>query len=260
MYEPKILILDVELAPITAHVWRIFDETIGLNQIEKDWSILSWAAKWHGKDDIFYADMRNHCADLQNDSVILQKLWDLMDEAELIIGHNLKRFDLKKINTRFLKAGLKPTNKPGALDTLVMAKSQFAFTSNKLEYIASFLGVGEKSKHKKFHGFELWSECMRGNPEAWEEMELYNKNDVIITERVFDKLSPYCKTINRNAWRSDRDNLVCSCGSENLQSAGTRGNNQGIYYRIRCRDCGKSFKSKQAITTKAQRKRFLKED
>lgn len=260
MAEPKILVLDIELRPITAHVWRIFDETIGLNQIESDWSILSWAAKWYGKEEIFYADMRSHVGDLQNDKVILQQLWDLMDEAEILIGHNISRFDIKKINTRFLKAGLKPTNKPIALDTLKMAKSQFSFTSNKLEYIANFLGVGEKSKHGKFAGFELWKEAMRGNPEAWDEMEAYNKNDVIITEKVYDKLAPYCKTYNRNAWFMEGDPLVCSCGSEDIQSNGTRGNNSGLYHRLRCRECGKTYRSKASVTNKAQRKRFIKED
>ncbi len=260
MNQPKILVVDIELAPITAHVWRIFDETIGLNQIESDWSILSWAAKWYGKDEIFYADMRSQTADLQNDAVILQQLWDLIDEAEILIGHNVRRFDLKKINTRFLKAGLKPTNKPFVVDTLTMSKSQFSFTSNKLEYIANFLGVGEKGKHGKFAGFELWKECLRGNSEAWDEMKAYNTQDVIITEKVYDKLAPYCRTINRNAWLMEGDPLVCECGSDKLQSNGTRGNSSGVYYRLRCITCGKTYKSKASVTNKAQRKRFINPD
>lgn len=259
MNQPKILVLDIETKPIKAHVWRIYDETIGLNQIEEEWSILSWSAKWYQQSEVFYQDLRG-VQDLTDDSSILQRLWDLIDEAEVIIAHNGKRFDIKKINTRFLKAGLKPTNKPFIADTLVMARSQFSFTSNKLEYIAHFLGVGEKGKHKKFPGFELWLGCMRGDIEAWEELKAYNIQDVLITEKVYDKLAPYCKTFNRNAWLMEGDPLVCECGSEDLQSNGTRGNSSGVYYRLRCRACGKTYRSKASVTNKAQRKRFIKPD
>lgn len=256
MRRKKILILDIEMKPILANVWRIFDENIGINQIQSDKSILSWAAKWIDQPKIYYRDLRKD-KNVDNDSSILQELWDLMDEAEVCVGHNVKKFDFKNIQTRFIKNGMRPTNRAELHDTLTMAKSQFSFTSNKLEYIANFLGVGEKSHHKKFQGFELWRECTNGNPKAWAEMKRYNVNDVIITEAVYKKLLPYCKTPNTFVEIGLDDPLVCDCGSERLHSNGFRFSGAMKYKRLRCLECGANYRQKQNLTPTKERKRLI---
>lgn len=255
----KILILDVELKPITAHVWKIWDESVGLSQIESDWSVLSWAAKWLDKDKIYYSDQRKN-KDLSNDKQVLLPLWDLMDQADILIGHNAKKFDLKKINTRFIKHGMMPTVGVQVIDTLIMAKSQFAFTSNKLAYIAEFLGVGLKGEHKEFPGFDLWKECMRGNQRAWRELEAYNKQDIIVTEAVYKKLRPFCKTVNTQLWLQSDDKVFCECGSARLIGNGERVTLTGRYKRLRCADCGKGYTSKPNLVSKEVRKKFLTKD
>jgi hypothetical protein len=244
------------MKPILANVWRIFDENIGINQIESDKSILSWAAKWIDQPKIYYRDLRKE-KNIDDDSSILQDLWELLDEAEIVVGHNLKRFDLKNIRTRFIKHGMRPTNNHTILDTLTMAKSQFSFTSNKLEFISKFLGVGEKSHHKKFQGFELWRECMNGNPKAWAEMKKYNQNDVVITEAVYKKLLPYCKTPNNFIEIGIDEPLVCDCGSETLHSNGYRIKGQMKYKRLRCMDCGANYRQKQNLIPTNERKRLI---
>jgi hypothetical protein len=256
MRRKKILILDIEMKPILANVWRIFDENIGINQIQSDKSILSWAAKWIDQPKIYYRDLRKE-KNIDDDSPILQDLWELMDEAETLVGHNLNKFDRKNIQTRFLKHGMRPTNKTELHDTLSMAKSQFSFTSNKLEYIASFLGVGEKSHHKKFQGFELWRECMNGNPKAWAEMKRYNQNDVVITEAVYKKLLPYCKLPTAFIELEEDENPVCSCGSDRLHSNGYRVASGIKYKRLRCLDCGANYRLKQNLIPTRERKRLI---
>jgi len=253
---PKILILDIECAPLLSYTWGIWDQNVGLNQIAKEWSIISWAAKWMDEDKIYYADQRGS-KDIEDDKEILIKLWDLMDEAQVICGHNVKRFDIKKINAKFIKHGLRPTNETQVLDTLTMAKSNFAFTSNKLSYIAEYLGVAKKGEHKDFPGFELWRECMRGNPKAWRELKKYNVQDVHVTEAVYKKLRPFCKTLNHAIYLDPEEPLVCECGSDRLHSNGFRINNAGKYKRLRCLECGKNYKQKQNQIPHAQRKGFV---
>jgi len=253
---PKILILDVELSPIIAHVWALFDQNVGLNQIQKDWHLLSWAAKWHGETKIHYAD-QSKAKTIEDDKEILISLRELIDQADIIIGHNVKRFDLKKINARMIRHGIKPFNEATILDTLTMAKSQFAFTSNKLEYIAKYLGVGEKSKHSEFNGHELWVECLRGNRKAWRTLKEYNINDVLITERVYEKLRPYCQTYNTGVYLSDGEAVTCDCGSTKFHSNGYRRNRTGSYLRLRCIECGKNFMKKQNEIKHSERKLFL---
>ena len=42
---PKILFLDIELAPLRAALWSIWQQGVGLNQVESDWFILSFCGK-----------------------------------------------------------------------------------------------------------------------------------------------------------------------------------------------------------------------
>ncbi|MND47889.1 hypothetical protein D3C80_387950 [compost metagenome] len=183
---PKILFIDIETAPILAHVWRLFDQNVGLNQIQVDWSILSFSAKWKGSDEIIYMDTRNQ-VDPNDDSCLLDSLWRLLNEADFVVGQNSKRFDVKKINARFVLNGMPKPSTFRQIDTFETAKRQFGFTSNKLEYMTDKLCVRyKKKKHSKFPGHDLWDQCMKGNIEAWNEMEEYNKYDVLSLEELYD--------------------------------------------------------------------------
>ena len=43
----KILIIDIETSPIMGKVWSLWKQNVSLDQIEEDWYIMSYAAKWH---------------------------------------------------------------------------------------------------------------------------------------------------------------------------------------------------------------------
>lgn len=188
---PRILVYDIETAPMLAHVWRMWDNNVGLNQIDEDWYILSFAAKWLGEDEIFYYDQRD-ALDQTDDSYILAHLWKLLNEADIVIGQNIRRFDTKKVNARFIMNGFPKPSTYRQIDTMVIARDQFGFTSNKLEYLAKTLCPEYvKSKHAKFPGHELWVECMKGNAEAWDEMRSYNIDDIKATEGVYNVLSSW---------------------------------------------------------------------
>jgi DNA polymerase elongation subunit (family B) len=189
----KVLIFDIETAPILAHVWGLFDQNVGLNQIQSDWHVLSWAAKW--ADDpsskILYQDQRN-AKDVTNDKKILESIRDLLDQADLVVTQNGIKFDSKKLNARFLFHDIKSPSSYRHRDTLRMAKKHFNLTSYKLEYMTDkFCKKYKKLKHKKFPGHELWKECLKGNKEAWKEMEKYNKHDVLATEELYNILKEW---------------------------------------------------------------------
>jgi hypothetical protein len=188
---PKILFIDIETKPIFAQVWALWDQNVGLNQIQEDWSILSFCAKWKGSEDIIYRDLAGQ-ADFEDDSVLLGDLWSLLNEADFVVGQNSKRFDVKKINARLVLNGYPKPSTFRQIDTMEVAKRQFGFTSNKLEYMTDKLcKVYKKLPHKKFPGFMLWSECLKGNPEAWAEMKEYNVHDVLSLEELYDIISSW---------------------------------------------------------------------
>ena len=50
----KILLLDIETSPNTAHVWGIWQQNISINQLLESSEILCFAAKWLGEKDIVF--------------------------------------------------------------------------------------------------------------------------------------------------------------------------------------------------------------
>lgn len=250
----RILICDIETAPVLAHVWGLFKQNVGLNQIQADSYILCAAAKWLGDPEVMYAESRK----LSANKVMLNRIWKWLDDADFVVGHNFRSFDRAKINAAFIKAGMPPPSPYRVIDTLHIAKKEFRFTSNKLEFIAKALGCTPKSGHKKFAGHELWVETMKGNPEAWKEMGAYCIQDVGTTEEVYLKLRPWDSLHpNVNAQEPHEDLACPSCGSKHLRKNGQRFTNTGEYTRYRCNDCGASSRSRYTENTIGKRKSLL---
>lgn len=253
----KVLVLDIETAPVMAAVWRLFKENIGLNQIDKDWHLLSYAAKWLGEDDIFYSDQRAEL-DITNDSRLLHELWMMLDEADIVLHQNGKRFDIPKIRARMVIQGFKPFSPVRHIDTLEIAKKTFGFTSNRLEYMTDTLCTDtKKSKHNKFPGFELWKECLAGNEEAWEEMREYNCLDIISLEELYYKVAPWTDKLPNFSLYTDEIDFACQCGSTSLVEKGFAYTEVSKFQRYVCADCGKHYRGRKNLLSKGKRDKLL---
>jgi len=254
MSKPKILVYDIETAPIIASVWGLWDQNVNLNMIKSDWHVLAWSAKWLGDkpSKIMYMDQRK-AKNVEDDKEILKGIWKLLDEADIVITQNGKSFDEKKLNARFILNGMKPPSSYKHIDTKLIASKKFAFTSNKLEYMTDKLCTKyKKLKHNKFSGFELWKECLKGNLSAWKEMEKYNKYDVLSLEELYNKLQPWDSSINFNVYSDSLDN-ICACGSCNLKKNGFKYTSVGKYQRYVCLDCGSEAKDRKNLLSKEKK-------
>lgn len=231
---PRILILDVETFPNTAYVWRFFKENIGAKQVLEYSTLASFAYKWLGEDEVFYQDTHH-----QSEKGLVKNLLSVLDTADIVIAHNGAKFDLPTIQGRALVLGLKPPSPYKIVDTLLVARYEFNFPANSLEHLAILLGIAKKGAHEKFPGFELWQECMRNNPEAWEEMKFYNKQDVVTLEEVYLKMLPFMKRHPNVAVFKETDTLLCpKCGSDHIQSRGYVTTNVFKYRKFQCQACG----------------------
>lgn len=248
---PKILFYDIETSPVLGNVWQLFNQNVGLNQIHKEWHLLSWSAKWAHSDEIFYEDQR-YQEDVEDDLELLQGVWKLLDECDFAVGHNSRRFDSKKLNARFIMNGMPPPSHYRQIDTLEIAKRHFSFTSNKLAWLTDKLCENHKKiTHGKFAGFELWKQCLSGNIEAFGEMEIYNKVDVLSLEELYYTLAPWSNQIpNFNLYKSGD---TCQCGSENVVKNGYHYTNQSVFQRYRCEDCGSQSRGKKNLLNKEQK-------
>lgn len=245
--KPKILIYDVETCPIIAHVWSLWENNVGLNQIVSDWHILSWAAKWYEAppSEVMYMDQQG-IQPIENDKKLLRGIWKLLDEADIVITQNGKHFDQKKLNARFILSGMKPPSPYRHIDTKQIASRHFGFTSNKLEYMTDKINKKyKKLQHAKFPGHALWTACLANNPKAWAEMKKYNIHDVLATEELYTHMLPWENTVHFNVYTGK--DMECNCGSTSLAKNGHAYTNTGKYQRYKCSACGSNYRDKAKV-------------
>lgn len=243
----KILLFDIETSPNLGYVWGKYEQDV--ISYTKEWYMLSFAYKWLGEKKTYaYAlpDFKGYKKDKTNDYELVKKLHELMNEADIIIGHNCDQFDIRKTNARFIAHGLTPPSPYKTVDTKKVAKRYFHFNSNKLDDLGRYLKLGQKLSTG---GFDLWLGCMGGNPKAWKTMVEYNKQDVILLEEVYNTLLPWISN-HPNVNVIDENEFGCTnCGSEHLQKRGIGFNSVTKYQRYVCVDCGKWSKSKPIRTS-----------
>ncbi len=231
----KILVIDIETSPNLAYVWGAWKQNVGANQWVQKTDIMSYAAKWLGEDEVFYNDNRTG-----DDRIIVAEMFKLLDEADMIVAHNGQRFDMPRILGRGLVHGFKPPSPYKVLDTLLVARREFAFMSNTLAALCEELGLPLKSDHKKFVGFALWSECLKGNVEAWKEMKEYNIRDIVVLEALYLRLRPYMRHHPNVVYQQEVDGRpqCAKCGSDHIQFRGWATTPIGtLYRRFQCMDC-----------------------
>lgn len=239
----KILLLDIETAPNLVHVWGLWNQNVGTNQIMDSGYVMCFAAKWLGKDEVIFRSVFH-----DGEKKMLRAAHALIDEADAIIHYNGTKFDIPTLNKEFIINKLPPPSPVKQIDLLKTARQQFKFPSNKLDYISRALGVGGKVPHK---GHELWIGCMNGSAEDWDIMKEYNINDVIILEGIYNKLKPWIKNhANHGLYTGDDMGLVCpNCGGNHYHRRGYAYTHAGKYQRFQCTGCGNWFRNKKAEKT-----------
>jgi DNA polymerase elongation subunit (family B)/rubredoxin len=238
----KILLIDIETSPNLATVWGIWQQNISLNQLLESSSTLCYAAKWLGDDEVMFKSVQNTTY-----KKMLKSVHKLMDEADAIIHYNGSRFDIPTLNKEFLISGMPPPSPAKQIDLLSVARKQFRFVSNKLDYVSQALGLGKKTEHM---GHELWLRCMNKDKEAWAIMEEYNKNDVVLLEKVYDKFKAWCKNHVNMSLFVDGDVVCPNCGGHHYQKRGFSYTNTSKFQRYQCQDCGNWFRGKQNLARK----------
>lgn len=251
---PKIIVLDIETAPNWVTVWGVFKQRIPLENIRKEWFILSWSAKLLYDNEVVSDVLTPKETRESDDKRILKSLWKVVDSADILVGHNLRQFDMRKANARFIVNGLPCPSPYQIIDTLIECKKNFAFTGYKLDYINSLLGLARKTETN----YNLWLECIRGNKEALTKMEKYNRQDILVSEELYIKILPWIKSHPNVGLFSDVEEPVCpNCGSTDLHWKGYYYTTVGRYKTFRCRGCMAIGRSRKSDLSKEERKNLV---
>jgi hypothetical protein len=230
----KVLLYDIEISPLLGWAYQLWDANI--IHVERDSHILCFAFQWLGDSKVHVVaqpDFKGYEKYPHDDKLVVEALWDLLDEADVVIAHNAVGFDNKVANACFLKHGMTPPSPYRTVDTLKVCRSKFKFPSNALAKLAKQLEMGSKSKTT--HA-DLWRSCIDGDARAWKLMKRYCAMDVKLLHDLYVKVRPYTTTHPNVAVE---DGFACpKCGGTKLQSRGFRYTQVGKYRRYACLDCG----------------------
>lgn len=223
------LVFDIETSPHLADVFDVWGQVGGPSKIRVPGRVICWAAKWHGSRKVEF--MSDHH---DGHDAMVSGIRDLIDRADIVVGFNHVKFDLKHLRREWLEAGLTPARPHKDVDLYRVVKANFAFPSSSLNYVARALSLGEKVHHD---GLGLWRACTDGDDKAWQRMKRYCVQDVRLTERLYDRLLPFIH--GHPHVRVGGDGLTCNrCGSSDLEGSGSYTASVHSYAQYRCRSCG----------------------
>lgn len=241
---PALLVLDIETLPILAYVWGAYEQNLNIDSIVKDWVVLAWSAKWLGSDKIISDILTSKEALDRNDERLVGGFWKLLDRANVVIGHNSKAFDIRKLNTRFMFHELTPPSYYKHIDTYLAARSAFGMTFNKLDYIASYLELDRK----KHTDFSLWVRCDNGDKKALRKMRDYNIQDVKMLEDIYLRIRGWIPNHPNTSLIANIDACPVCLGT--YKRIGEYFTSKKAYPEYRCNNCGAIFHGTKSIKSR----------
>lgn len=243
MSAARVFLIDIETSPNEGYTWGKWEQNV--LQFTKPWQLLSFAYKELG-------DSETHCLARpdykdKTDRAITKAALKVFNRADILIGHNIDKFDNRKMRAKFLEHDLAPPKPYKTIDTLKIARAQFAFDSNTLNDLAATLGLGKKVSTG---GFNLWIQCMAGyerpgpiNPKAWAKMVKYNKHDVVLLEKVYNRLRVWYPSHPNFALYDGRPGCPV-CASPKVHRRGYQVLRARKSPRYQCQNCSHWFNGK----------------
>lgn len=232
MKEPKILCFDIETTPIEALVWQVRDID-RVAAVKKHSEILCVSYEWLSGGPKGVQFIRRSGG---NDKSVTKKIRDVLNQADIVLAQNGKKFDVRRVNNRIAKHEI-PIYKPFAIiDTLLILRDVFGLPSNSLDEACDYFGIGRKVKHP---GIEMWIGCMNNDPDSWKLMEKYNRRDVDLCSKLYKKkLRKWMKSHPNVALLMGGSKSDCNkCGSKNVVKRGLKANHLSIQQQYKCLDC-----------------------
>lgn len=229
MIKNKRLFFDIETSPNIGLFWSAgYKQNISYENIIKERAIICICYKWAGEKQVHYLKWDEN----QDDKKMLEDFIKIANEADELVGHNGDKYDLPWIRTRCLFHNISMFPNYSTIDTLKQARAKFRFNSNKLDYIAKFLGIGSKINTS----FNLWKDIvLNKDKKSMDMMIKYCKEDVILLEKIYNRLSTH---FNKKTHISDDKTTCPTCSSDKWDFSKRRITALGtVRIQLQCKDC-----------------------
>ena len=234
---PNILIFDIETAPMEVYVWGLYKQRINHENVIEDWFVLSWSAKWLFSGEVMSDVLTPEEAQNGDDKRICDSMWQHFESADIVVAHNARRFDVRKLNSRWMLHGLIPPSPYQTIDTLKESQKMAAHSSHRLDYLGKIM----HNKGKIETDYRLWKRCKTGDPEALMYMEKYNKEDVLLLEEVYLSMRGWIKSHpNVGLYMETTESVCANCGGDKIHEVSEYVTPAGVFRAFRCdnKRCG----------------------
>lgn len=235
MLKKKRLFFDIETSPNVGLFWTAgYKQKISYENIIKEREIICICYKWEGYEKVYSLQWDSK----QSDKRMLTQFINVANEADEMVGHNGDKFDLAWIRTRCLFHQIPMFPTYTTIDTLKQARAKFKFNSNRLDYIAKYLGLPGKIHT----GFDLWKGIVLDkDKECMSKMVEYCKFDVELLEKVFERLSPHIVgRLHHGMLNGAKKHSCTNCGGYDMKISKTRITAAGYKkHQLQCNECGK---------------------
>lgn len=238
---PRVLFFDIETTLAKSYHFGQWKQNLSVKQQVEEGHLLSHAWAWGDGKVVGSVLTREEILNHDPERLVLEA-WSLLDNADIVVAHYGKKFDIPKLNGYFLKYGLIPPSPYKVVDTKEISSRKFLLPFNSLEYLAKALGVQQKIDNS---GIQLWLDCDRGKQEALNEMLAYNIGDVEALRDVYYRLITWDNNGVNMALYNDHGASCTHCGGTNISTiegkyAFTVARKYSLY---RCNDCNAILRS-----------------
>lgn len=238
MNKPKILVMDLESLPNICYAYDLYSYKQP-QMIIQEKAIITFAYKWYGEKATYV--LKGSHENPYDDKELVQAINKVLEEADYVVAHFGDRFDVPYIRARSLINGINPTPLITSIDTYKLVKKHFNLNAKRLDYLGKVLGLGRKLKTD----FSLWERCAKGEKKAINEMATYNIQDVVLLEKVFEKLLPHVDSKLNFKLFNKTDKPMCPhCGAIHVQKRGILLNKITMRQRYACMKCGTWFSTR----------------
>lgn len=240
--KPQVLFYDLEATLAKSYHFGQWKQNLSVKQQVQEGHLLSHAWAWGNGNVVGSILTREEVLNHDPERLVLEA-WSLLDNADIVVAHYGKKFDIPKLNGYFLKYGLQPPSPYKVVDTKEISSKKFLLPFNSLEYLAKALGVQQKIDNS---GIQLWIDCDQGKQEALDEMLTYNIGDIEALRDVYYRLISWDNNGVNMALYNDEHTALCThCGSDDIVSLDGKYayTAQRKYSLFRCNSCKATLRS-----------------
>jgi len=239
--EPVIMFFDIESTMGQYWAFRLGEQKLTWNQIKKEpvVCVICWSIN-DGKVQSSTFDLSKYdptSYDDDSDKEMISKFVEIANQADLLVAHNGKSFDVAFLRGRILKHKL-PDLTPRMIDDTYLQTKAIKTSSHTLDYLLRFLGIGKKVQHR---GMDMWMDVGVGDAKALKEMVKYCAGDIVGLRNLYNYVKPYIQSeLNLSIFHQNPD-MCPKCGTKSSLRIhdGHRQSSLDVRVQYRCTNCGR---------------------